>query len=269
MAYVATRAGQVFYEERGSGLPVVMLHATLHDHRDFDVIADRLSRRFHTIALDWPGHGKSETATADIDAMSLADVLEDIAETLNLQHAAYIGNSVGGYAAARLAIAHPERVAALVLVNGAGFAKLTTAGRMFCRLMGVPAINRRLLPLSVPGYMKASSDADRAIRDRVIARAQTSDCARTAATLWRSFVAPEYDLRDRAALIEAPVLLVWGSEDTILPLKAGRETHAVLPGSRLEVLETGHVVFASEPERFLDLVEPFIESAKRTITTVG
>ena len=38
MPFIATRAGRVFYEQRGSGVPVVLLHATLHDHRDFDLV---------------------------------------------------------------------------------------------------------------------------------------------------------------------------------------------------------------------------------------
>jgi pimeloyl-ACP methyl ester carboxylesterase len=253
--------GEVYYEERGSGLPVVMLHATLHDHHDFDAVAERLSDRFRTIAIDWPGHGQS--AAAAVGAPALADTLEEIVAGLDLPSAVFMGNSVGGYAAARLAITQPERVAGLVLVNAAGFTSLNAVSRAFCAAIGTPAITRRLLPRLVPGYMKVRNDADRAIAERVIARARTPDGARTAAALWKSFTAPAYDLRPRAGQIEAPVLLVWGGKDTILPLKAGRETHAALPGSRLEVLDTGHVVFASAPDEFVALVEPFIAAAQR------
>src|SRR5260370_32964294 len=60
MSFVTTTAGRVFCEERGSGVPVVLLHATLHDHRDFDLVAGPLATRYRTIAVDWPGHGRSD-----------------------------------------------------------------------------------------------------------------------------------------------------------------------------------------------------------------
>lgn len=260
MDSIQTRGGRVFYSERGEGLPVVLLHANLHDHRDFDQVATPLSRRYRTIALDWPGHGRSELAPGrHLDAFLLAEVLEEVTQALDLPPAVYIGNSVGGFAAARLAINAPGRVAGLVLVNTGGFTSQNVVTRGFCRMMGTPAVTRRLLPLTVPSYMKARTDSDRAIAERVRTQAKTREGAAIAAGLWKSFAADEYDLRDSADRIKAPTLLVWGAKDTILPLKAGRQTAQAIPGARLESLETGHVVFSSDPDGFLELVEPFIE----------
>jgi pimeloyl-ACP methyl ester carboxylesterase len=260
MPYVATRAGRVFYEDRGAGRPVVMLHANLHDHRDFDAVAERLSSERRTIAIDWPSHGESDPVApgqslgGPLFAEALAEVLAEVAP----EPAVLIGNSVGGYAAARLALDHPELVAGLVLVNSAGFIRPTPVTRLFCRVLGSPAVARRVLPRMVPRYMRPRNDADRAIAERVAARARTADGAQVAAAVWRSFNDPAYDLRSRAAAIRVPTLLVWGTRDVVLPAKAGRQTHAALPGADLETLPVGHVVFASDPEGFLALVEPFI-----------
>jgi pimeloyl-ACP methyl ester carboxylesterase len=57
--------------------------------------------------------------------------------------------------------------------------------------------------------------------------------------------------------------LVWGTRDTLLPLSAGRQTHAAFPAAQLHAFRTGHVVFASDPAAFLNLTLPFIESARR------
>lgn len=75
------------------------------------------------IALDWPGHGDSPSPTPDYrpTAASFADVLADVVAGLDLPSAAFIGNSVGGFAAARLAITDQQRVSQLVLVNAGGF----------------------------------------------------------------------------------------------------------------------------------------------------
>jgi pimeloyl-ACP methyl ester carboxylesterase len=264
---VQTRAGSVCFREQGSGPPVLLLHATLHDRRDFDPIVPALARDRRVIALDWPAHGESAAPPAPLQpsAMLFADVLEDVVKAMDISRAVLIGNSVGGYAAARLAITHPDRVAGLVLVNSGGFISTNPLIRGFCRLLGVPAVARVAFPRSVPSYMKAQTQSDREVTARAIARAKTTEGSTTAAAIWRSFAAEEYDLRPRAGQLSAPTLIVWGGKDTVLPLRAGRATHAALPGSRLEVLDTGHVVFSSEPKQFLALVSPFIEQVSASI----
>jgi pimeloyl-ACP methyl ester carboxylesterase len=77
------------------------------------------------------------------------------------------------------------------------------------------------------------------------------------------------DLRSRAAELTAPTLIVWGKKDIAIPLRAGRATHDAIRGSRFEILNTGHVVFSSDPAGFLALVEPFLESVTGRLCTVG
>jgi pimeloyl-ACP methyl ester carboxylesterase len=262
MTTIQTRTGRVTYRESGSGPTVLLLHATLHDRHDFDPIVETLARRYRTIAVDWPGHGDSDPvdATTEPGAPLFADVLEDVVDGLGLSRAVLIGNSVGGFAAARLAITRPESVAGLVLVNTGGFVPLNPMTRTFCRVMGTPAMFRRTAPLFVRGYMKARTDSDREISERAIATAKTAEGTRTGAALWRSFATPEHDLRSRAAGLTAPTLIVWGKKDIAIPLTAGRATHDAIRGSRLEILDTGHVVFSSDPQGFLAVAEPFLES---------
>jgi pimeloyl-ACP methyl ester carboxylesterase len=264
MTTVQTRAGRVAYREVGSGPTVLLLHATLHDRRDFDPIIDTLARRYRTIALDWPGHGDSEPVDAAIEpsASLFADVLEDVVDGLGLSRAALIGNSVGGFAAARLAITRPELVAGLVLVNTGGFVPLNPLSRTFCRVMSTPAV-WRTAPLFIRGYMKAKSDNDREVVERAIARARTGKGGRTATGRWQSSPTPEHDLRGRAAGLTTPTLIVWGKRDIAIPLSSGRIAHEAIRDSRLEILDTGHVVFSSDPQGFLAVAEPFLESASR------
>jgi pimeloyl-ACP methyl ester carboxylesterase len=54
--------------------------------------------------------------------------------------------------------------------------------------------------------------------------------------------------------------MVWGKKDIAIPLAAGRATHDAIPGSRLEILDTGHVVFSSDPQGFLAVAEPFLQT---------
>lgn len=257
MPFVETSSGRVHYVERGSGPVVLLLHATLHDHHDFDRVAERLARAYRTIALDWPGHGGSDTPVGT-SATGFARVLAEVFDKLGLEHVVLIGNSVGGFAAVRLALDRPDLVAGLVLVNSGGFSAVTPVARLMCRLLGTPWITRLLLPLLVPGYMKERNEDDRGIAERAVARARTREGARVAAGLWRSFTATDWDMRSEGRQLRAPVLLVWGGRDTILPMRAARQTHEAIPQAQLHVFDTGHVVFASDTDGFMEVVEPFL-----------
>ncbi len=259
---VTTRLGPLTSSDTGEGPVVVLLHATLHDRHDFDAVAPSLSRRQRVIALDWPGHRdcRLPAPTDSLTAAALADALEDVVGALDSPAAAFVGNSVGGFAAARLAITNPERVSRLVLVNTGGFAA-SALTNLYCRAVGTPAVTRLVLPRLIRSYMRSTSDTDREIEKRALARARTPEGAALAAALWRSFAAPEYDLRPQANRITAPTLIVWGSKDTAIPLRFGRATAAAIPGSRLEVLPTGHLPFSSDPDGFLAIAAPFLATA--------
>jgi pimeloyl-ACP methyl ester carboxylesterase len=259
MPMLASRAGNVAYEEVGSGRPVVLLHANLHDHHDYDPVIESLARQQRVISVDWPSHGESDFVD-NVTGPMLADVLEDVVDALKLKDIVLIGNSVGGSAAARLAITRPSLVAGLVLINTGGFVPDTVLTRTFCRVMGTESVTRRVMPRFVRAYMKAQSPSDDTIVARVTARARTAEGVRTAASMWRSFGTPEYDLRDRAHLITSPTLIIWGDRDPTLSVRIGRATRRAIPHSTLHEVNTGHVVFSSDPAGFLQLVEPFLHS---------
>jgi pimeloyl-ACP methyl ester carboxylesterase len=144
-----------------------------------------------------------------------------------------------------------------VLVDTGGFlgSPITNA---YCRFLGTPAVTRALLPRFVHSYIQAHGSDDRAVLDRVTARARTDEGVALAAALWRSFAAREANLRSDARQIAAPTLIVWGSKDTAIPLRFGRATQLAIPGSRFEVLDTGHLPFSSRPQEFLGVLEPFL-----------
>jgi pimeloyl-ACP methyl ester carboxylesterase len=262
MATVRTRAGAIAYEVRGEGDPVVLLHANLHDRHDYDGVVERLAPAYRTIAVDWPGHGESgrPESGAAITAPLLAGALADFVAALELGPAVYVGNSVGGYAAARLAVDRPERVAGLVLVNSGGFVKPTVATSVGARLLGTPGINRRIMPRLVPRYMSPRGELDARITTEVRQRAATREGAEVCAGLWRSFGDPAFDLRAVAGRITAPTLLAWGLRDVVLPPSTAEQTHAALAGATLHRFDTGHVVFASDPAGFVGALRPFLGS---------
>ena len=261
MPTMQTSRGAISYSDDGSGPPVLLLHAALHDRTDFAPVTGALGNGRRVLALDWPGHGESPLPDTPLRAVEFGDLLVEFADRLDLTNAVIIGNSVGGYAASRLALERPERVAGVVLINTGGFTPHSVFTRFFCAVMGRPTVIKAIFPAFVRAYMRAKTPADEAVVDRVVARAKTDDGARTAATLWQSFTDPGHDLRTRAARISAPVLITWGAKDFTAPPRWGRAVQAAIPGARLETLPTGHVVFSSEPAAWLDTVLPFVDAA--------
>jgi pimeloyl-ACP methyl ester carboxylesterase len=263
MPTMRTTSATISYTDEGSGPPILLLHATLHDSSDYAPVHDALAQRGRVLALDWPGHGASP-APEDPDSVGtvqFGDLLEEFADRLDLTNVVIVGNSVGGYAACRLAIARPGRVAGLILVNNGGFTRYNAFIRAFCALMGRPTMVKALFPVLVRMYMAAKTPHDRAIVARVIARSKTAAGAQTAAALWRSFPEPGHDLRARAAGITAPTMITWGARDATAPVRWGRAVYAAIAGSTFHELPTGHVVFSSQPDAWLARALPFIDAA--------
>ena len=187
-------------------------------------------------------------------------MLEDVVDGLGLSRAALIGNSVGGFAAARLAITRPESVAGLVLVNTGGFVPLNPLSRTFCRVLGTPAVFRATAPLFVRGYMKARTDSDRQIVERTIAGPKPPTASGPEPDCGEASPRPSTICAAAPPSCRRPRSSCGARNDIAIPLSAGRATHDVIRGSRLEILDTGHVVFSSDPHGFLAVAEPFLES---------
>jgi pimeloyl-ACP methyl ester carboxylesterase len=194
-------------------------------------------------------------------APAFADAIEDAIEALVLGPATFMGNSVGGFASARLAIRRSELVKALVLIDSGGFVPRGIPTKAFCAVMGHPGVIRRFYPRFAHRYMRASTEEDRRIEAVATALATTAAGATITAGLWRSFSSPAHDLRWDVDKIQAPTLVVWGARDPVIPLRVGRRMASAIKGAELVVLDAGHVPYATHPQAFLDAVLPFLAAS--------
>src|SRR5258708_13811599 len=146
MATMQTSLGVVSYTDEGSGPPIVLLHAALHDRTDFAPVTGALEKGRRMLALDWPGHGGSPLPSTPLRAVEFGDLLIEFADRLDLSNTVIIGNSVGGYAACRLALERPERVPGVVLVNTGAFTPPRVFTRFFSAVMPLPAAIEDVCP---------------------------------------------------------------------------------------------------------------------------
>lgn len=260
MPTVHTRAGELAYDELGTGAPLLLVHSAAHDRHDWDSIRPELARRYRTAAVDLPAHGESPAPLPGWrpSAAGVADIVEDVVDGLQLGPATVLGSSIGGFSAARLAIRRPEVVRALVLVDHGGFGEYSLGVRLFCRVMGTPALLRMIYPAFARTYMRASSTHDREVLRAAQQLRGLPERAEVVAGLWRSFPGPDHNLEAWAPTITAPTLIVWGSRDPVIPIAAGRRAAELIPGARFVSMDTGHVPYSSDPAGFLSHVLPFL-----------
>jgi len=112
--FVPMPGGRLFYEEQGSGPPVVLIHGGMLDHRMWDPQVEALSRRHRVIRYDVAAHGRSPVPDSPWKNFEHLGLL---LQALNVQRADLVGLSLGGRIAVDFAIAYPERVRSLILLD--------------------------------------------------------------------------------------------------------------------------------------------------------
>ena len=247
MPTLSTSEGTVAYDSRGSGDPVVLLPSGGHEQHDYDEIRELLPGGLRSIGVDWPGHGQSPAGTAPSTELRLAQIVEELLESLTPGGAVLVGNSIGGNIAVRLAIRRPDLVKGLMIIDGGGFEDSRLAGRVFCALMSRRWFARRVYPLFSQVYVRPRTAADYRARASAIAITRTAPGVRAVTEIWHSFNLPEHDLRAQAGKITAPTVLAWGRHDPVLPLRVGETARHLIPGSRLVVIDSGHLPHTTSP----------------------
>jgi pimeloyl-ACP methyl ester carboxylesterase len=224
------------------------------------------------VTLDLPGFGHSPMPQQTISIAGYARLLDRLLGELGIDAAAVVGNSMGGFIAAELAIAFPQRVERLVLVSAAGLSTYNHRGS----LTVVPAMRRLERILMASGAWTASKS------DAVVRRARLRDAAlgvvvrhpdrldaALAAEQVRGAGKPgfiqgleaviDYDIRDRLGEIACPTLIVWGERDRLISVRDADVFAELIPNSRKVVFgDTGHMAMLERPDAFNALLEEFL-----------
>lgn len=228
-------------------------------------VFEPLSREYRVIALDLPGHGKSGCPAGFPFTMpAYADFLARFLDELRVSRVTLVGSSMGGAIAAWTAILHPERVERLVLVDAAGTSlqnpMMKAAGYLVSPAAVIPLthlafpVNSRTLA-AVP-----ESEKQRVLLAEELYQSDRRPCAELA--LARSMKSLGRDMVDgRLHEIQAPTLILWGSDDGLLPLAAGEFYRDHISGSQLVVIENGnHTPMQWQPPAFLRELRRFLSA---------
>ncbi|MCH8488842.1 MAG: alpha/beta fold hydrolase [Oceanicaulis sp.] len=246
---------------------VILIHgfgSSLHTWEDW---AAALSGRYRVVRFDLPGSGLSPPdPTGRYDDARAFELLLGLMDRLEIGEAAIIGNSVGGRIAWSFASEFPDRVSRLVLVAPDGFA---SAGFEYGEAPKIGAVThamRAVLPRFVVKMNLDQSYSDRArLEPHVVARYYDLLRAPGArlALIHRMEQTILTDPLPRLRALQAPVLLLWGEDDRLIPVSNAQDYLGALPAAQLVVLpQVGHLPQEEAPQDSLVPVEAFLNALR-------
>jgi pimeloyl-ACP methyl ester carboxylesterase len=261
----------------GSGPALLLIHGVGDDSATWNSVHAQLAQRFTVIAPDLLGHGESDKPRADYSLAAFANGMRDLLTTLGIDRVTLVGHSLGGGIAAQFAYQYPQMVERLVLVSSGGVtADVSIALRVAALPMGSEALAALRLPGAVPVLQLAGRAAKTLLgstkygRDlpdglRLLTRLRDPAALSAFSRTLRAVVDGRGQLvtmLDRSYLMPSvPKQIIWGADDIVIPVSHARIAHAAMPESRLDIFEgSGHLPFHDHPERFVDVVERFIDS---------
>ncbi|HXG67831.1 MAG TPA: alpha/beta fold hydrolase [Blastocatellia bacterium] len=255
---VTVYGAKIHYLEAGSGPVVILLHGLGGDTSNWAANIAALAQKFRVIVPDQIGFGRSDKPPLNYRVGTLVDFLDGFYKQLKIERASLVGNSLGGWTAAAFALAHPEKVERLVLVDAAGFA--LSEGIDPRTLNGLnPSTRdaiRQLLPLIF--YNKQVFASEAAV-DLLLTKRVTAGDGYTIQRFIDSIVRGEDVLDNRLSAIKQPTLIIWGREDGLTPLAMGERFKKEIPSSELFIIEKcGHVPQLEKAAEFNAAVMKFL-----------
>jgi pimeloyl-ACP methyl ester carboxylesterase len=233
--YVSILNKKIYYEEYGTGTPLILLEGGMKSIKDFSLCIPDLSKHFRVIAPDDPGQGMSEmldTMTYDL----LAEYVSKLIDLLKLDSAYVIGWSDGGIAALILSVKRPDKIKK-ILVSGANYTKNA--------YVSSDSTKNDTLQLLAPGYQLPPEDQKWADRYFVANKTQWRKILNDRMVMWYQ---DSLFSRKLFSEMKIPVMIVSGDRD-IIKLEHSMEMYRLIKKGQLCILpNTSHNVFTERPD---------------------
>lgn len=261
-----------------SGPTLLFIHGWSSNWQIFLLNIGAFMPTHRVVALDLPGFGASEMPAEPISIRRYARTVDAVCDALGVEHVVVVGNSMGGFIGAELALSFGTRVQRLVLVSAAGLstgglprrsvlagALVVGVGGRHAEFLQGPVVHRpRLRRAAMQWVIRYPEKLSVPLSEELVlsfAKPGFVDALRAIM---------DYDYRDRLPEIELPVLIVWGRQDLLVPVGDADE-YADLIGANARVIvfeDTGHVPMLERPSRFNELLRGFLAGEEAPETGV-
>jgi pimeloyl-ACP methyl ester carboxylesterase len=256
--------------ELGTGPPLLFVHGLSGCWQNWLENIPHCARAHRVIAVDLPGFGASPMPWEEISIPGYARFLEGVCDALSIDAAAVVGNSMGGYVAAELAIASPQRVERLMLVSAAGITAehlhrdSIIAGARVVAAIATRAAAQHEWYARRPGLRRVALSFVVRHPERLsvpLAHELMSGSGKPGFLPAMEAILA-HRISERLPQIACPTFVVWGENDRVIPARDARRFARLIPDVRVEILpDTGHVAMLERPARFNALLEAFLAEA--------
>ncbi|MFT3746509.1 MAG: alpha/beta fold hydrolase [Pyrinomonadaceae bacterium] len=219
---------------------IILLHGLGGSTANWATNIAALSANYHVIALDQVGFGKSDKPFLKYRVATYADFLDKFMSELKIESASLVGNSMGGWVAALMAMKYPNRVNKIVLADAAGLVPPNFGEAQVYQLNNSTRdeirANMKLI-FANPALQSSEMLVDQFMTLRV-----TANDGGTINSLIESIKRKEDFLNGRLGEIKKPTLIIWGKQDRLLPVADAYTFNKGIAGSELVVFDAcGHV----------------------------
>ena len=268
--FLALDGMQVHLRDEGprtDSVPLVLVHGTSASLHTWDGWAAALRGSRRVIRFDLPGFGLTgPSPDQDYSLGAYARFTRRLLDSLGVSRFAIAGNSLGGEVAWEVAAAAPDRVAALILVDAAGYPIVSQSvpiGFRMARTQSLAWLFTRILPRSVVTSSVRSVYGDPSrVTDSLVTRYYELTLREgNRASLPRRFAQSANGADSaRIATVRAPTLIMWGGRDGLIPPDHAGRFARDIPGSRLALFpELGHVPHEEDPVRTAAAARAFLD----------
>jgi pimeloyl-ACP methyl ester carboxylesterase len=260
-------------EGRRDGPVIVLIHGSNSSLHTWEPWVKRLGGQYRIVSLDLPGHGLTGTHPGgDYDYPIFVDVVDKVLVKLGIDRATIGGNSMGGGVTWMYALAHPEKVEAMILVDAAGAprwqARKAPIGFRIARMPVLRDIAKIITPRSMvessfQTSVSVKSVATPAAIDRYWELLRYP--GNRAATIKRfSYTHNNHPaIREKLGALKIPTLILWGEEDNLIPVKSAEWFAETIPGSKLIIYpKVGHIPMEEVADQSAADVAVFMQSLK-------
>lgn len=255
---ITTRGVSVRSYRGGGGPPLVFLHGAGGLPPMWLPFFETLSAKFDVLVPEHPGFGASDDPEAIKNIHDLAYYYLDFFEALDLRGAHLIGNSMGGWTAAELAVRSCSRLASLTLISPAGV-----------RIKGIPVGDNFIW---APDESIRNLYYDQAIAERLIALPPPADDAALDSLLQNRLAATKFGWEPRwlnpslekwLHRISVPTHVLWGNDDKLLPAAYAKSWSAKVPNCKVSMIEhCGHLPHIERADVVADSVLTFLAGVR-------
>jgi len=252
---------RISYLDQGQGPPVLLIHGFGGSMWQWEHQQSALATRFRVITPDLPGSGLSDKPDIAYTPDEMLHFLTEFLDALRIPQASLVGNSMGAGLAIGMALDQPDRVSKLVLISGLpprvmdhlanpSIKRALTAGTPSWLvsfgnfLFGGLMVDRILKEIVYDHTLLTPAVLERSNRNR-----QRPGLIKPLMTVGDNLPAWEERYAPRIGTITQPTMILWGEEDRVFPIKAGRLLHELIPKSAFTAIpRAGHIPQWEQPE---------------------